>query len=565
RYNGSFLKKKAVKGTTVTTGALKESQQFFFEAVGAKKRVVEESIFIQVYPPVKIESFTADPLEIMQGEEVTLSWEVVHATSVSIPTYGAQLPGKSLRVPPVASGPIELIVEGHVANDQARAQVSVMVYPHPIVHFFEASRSKVLEGEKMEISWKVENARTVYLWDGGKEVAVPSEGKRIYQLYQTTDYVLRVVDLLGNSEARHKYYTRVSVCQPAKLEHFEVLTPKTNHGGEIQLAWEAPHAQEVWLSWNNLDPIEVTSKQGIKLPAYNDTDEPLEIAYTLSIVDELGNESISPNPQRATVYPTPFWVIYPPSLVQVKEGQTYTLEAKAHHAQKLFVLEGENTEEIKAGSIRLTPHRDTVYKLIAKGFDSQVIISKDIEVRVWPAVKISFFRSNMPFVFEGQHVNLTWEVSGHTDLIIQPGNIKPNGQQLEVQVSDSQAFTLTATNPCDQDHRSITVKVLPPPTLTNLNLPEVPVSLLTTEVQAKPRVFQADFSKVEIKLPVELTFSQYTPIEKELGRSMESLMRWIDFISFVPLAKGINRLRINLLELFQEKKSKLQWKSRIKR
>ncbi|MEO1382850.1 MAG: serine/threonine-protein kinase, partial [Bacteroidota bacterium] len=363
-YNGSFLKKKALAGTTVTTGGLKESQQFFFEAVGAKKRVVEESIFIHVYPPVKIESFTADPLEIMQGEEVTLSWEVVHATSVSIPTYGAQLPGKSLRVPPVASGPIELIVEGHVANDQARAQVSVMVYPHPIVHFFEASRSKVLEGEKMEISWKVENARTVYLWDGGKEVAVPAEGKLIYRLYQTTDYVLRVVDLMGNSEARHKYYSRVSVCQPAKLEHFEVLTPKTNHGGEIQLAWEAPHAQEVWLSWNNLDPIEVTSKQGIKLPAYNDTDEPLEITYTLSIVDELGSESISPNPQRATVYPTPFWVIYPPSLVQVKEGQTYTLEAEAHYAQKLFVLEGENTEEIKAGSIRLTPHRDTVYKLM---------------------------------------------------------------------------------------------------------------------------------------------------------------------------------------------------------
>jgi len=246
----------------------------------------------------------------------------------------------------------------------------------------------------------------------------------------------------------------------------------------------------------------------------------------------------------------------------VKEGQTYTLEAKAHYAQKLFVLEGENTEEIKAGSIRLTPHRDTVYKLIAKGFDSQVIISKDIEVRVWPAVKISFFRSNMPFVFEGQHVNLTWEVSGHTDLVIQPGNIKPNGQQLEVQVSDSQAFTLTAANPCDQDHRAITVKVLPPPTLTNLNLPEVPVSLLTTEVQAEPRVFQVDFSKVEIELPVELTFSPARSFSRDKEFSFSRLRKILDLISFVPVIKNIPISQFNLTQLFNEFRS--TWKNILK-
>lgn len=147
---------------------------------------VTKHVTLSVTPPKPQITFMASPRSIGEGEQATLSWSVLNATSVSIDhSIGDRPVSGSTSVSPAATTTYRLTATG--PGGTSTAQVTITVVPAPVIAFF-ATPSSITPGSTSTLVWTVTDATLVVIDNGIG--AQPPNGAIEVRPSATTTYVL---------------------------------------------------------------------------------------------------------------------------------------------------------------------------------------------------------------------------------------------------------------------------------------------------------------------------------------------------------------------------------------
>lgn len=270
--------------------------------------------------PLKIHSFTALPLQVMQGGTVTLSWDVQpnYDQIILSRRQGDQVPINESVQPKEAVGSVIVtplppqttyVLEVRRNNGTSKKlEVTIDVTtpppsPKPSISYFKVEPDKIHEGESVLLSWKTAGATRTLLDPGSMEIP-PYEHTRNIPLDKDTAFTLRVI---GQNPQDFVEKTIKVTAAPKDTCIAEILSlgidRKTVYEGDkVKVVWQTRYAKTVTLDYDKGSLGEMPRKSGsIELPM--PIKEP--ITLTLKAVDSLGNSIaqqlvITPQPRPVT-------------------------------------------------------------------------------------------------------------------------------------------------------------------------------------------------------------------------------------------------------------------------
>ncbi len=128
------------------------------------------SVIVIVTPPstISVSSFTSSPVTIRAGEQSTLQWNVIGATSVSIDhDVGDSLPLQgTATVTPTVETTYTLTATGSSNTVTASVKVSVIAAGTPVISSFTASPPAITAGGNSFLEWNVTGANSLSLDNG---------------------------------------------------------------------------------------------------------------------------------------------------------------------------------------------------------------------------------------------------------------------------------------------------------------------------------------------------------------------------------------------------------------
>ena len=142
--------------------------------------------------PPTIVSFVANPSQITAGAVSTLTWQVEHATSVSISSLGTVGSAGSQGVSPAATTTYTLTATNSGGQATGTATVTVLL-PASILSF-TATPSTITAGQTVTLSWTTSNATTAKIYNIGP---VSPNGSLQVNPTVTTTYTLYVSGATG--------------------------------------------------------------------------------------------------------------------------------------------------------------------------------------------------------------------------------------------------------------------------------------------------------------------------------------------------------------------------------
>jgi len=156
---------------------------------------VSDTVTVTVLEPLpEILSFAASATEIIDGESIALSWEVVDADLVMItPGIGSVDAIGEMTVTPTEDTTYTLTATNARGSDTA--DLDIEVFPRLAILSFEAEPAQISPGQTSRLSWQVENSASVTLSGVAGEQA-PS-GFIDVMPDETTDYTLTATGALG--------------------------------------------------------------------------------------------------------------------------------------------------------------------------------------------------------------------------------------------------------------------------------------------------------------------------------------------------------------------------------
>ncbi len=150
-------------------------------------------------PAPVIQNFWASPTSVEKGKQVTLTWSVYGADSVSIDHgVGTVSSSGSTKVYPFVTTIYKLaaVSSGGTVNASDQVFVFAQSYSMPVINYFAANPSTIPQGGATVLSWKVSNAGNVTL--SGRGTVASSGSLRVYPAGPTT-YVLEASNNAGYS------------------------------------------------------------------------------------------------------------------------------------------------------------------------------------------------------------------------------------------------------------------------------------------------------------------------------------------------------------------------------
>ncbi len=159
-----------------------------------------------------IDSFTATPASVSQGNKTTLAWSIVGATSISIDNGVGDVTGKSsVEVTPSVTTTYQIKAQGTDAASFSTARATVTVtaaVPAPVISSFSANPPAISNGGAATLSWTVANATSLQIDNGVGDVTGTTSTTVMPQA--TTTYTLRAAGAGGQVTAT----TTVSLVAP---------------------------------------------------------------------------------------------------------------------------------------------------------------------------------------------------------------------------------------------------------------------------------------------------------------------------------------------------------------
>jgi hypothetical protein len=276
---------------------------------------------IQVTPSTssaipEITSFSVNPAVITMGQQATLVWNVVNATSVGIePLIGGVPDSGSEAVTPASTTAYKLTASN--AYGTATATVTVTVNPTstpPVATGFSVSPAVITAGQSATLQWSVTGADTVNIQpDIGN---VPASGSEPISPGSTTTYILTASNAAGiitssttlsvvaylppnSTYFGYPVYPAPGTVGLPVIASFAAYPPVIAYGESSTLSWDVNGASIVTINQGigQVQPID-----SITVTPYNTT------YYTLTATNSTGSSYAS---TTITVYPVNSYPTYP--------------------------------------------------------------------------------------------------------------------------------------------------------------------------------------------------------------------------------------------------------------
>jgi hypothetical protein len=197
----------------------------------------QRQVTVEVATPPTINSFSAAPDIIQQGQTTSLQWNVSDAAGVTIDGVPVNPASGSLPVSPNATRTYTIIATGGGCSPQQRqATVTVTVNPCPAIDFFSASPPDVTAGGTSTLQWSVSNASAVTI--NGSPVG--ASGSMPVTPGSTTSYRLVAQSASGGCDIEQTVTVTVTACAAPEIMSF-TANPSSmaqGAGGLVRLAWQ---------------------------------------------------------------------------------------------------------------------------------------------------------------------------------------------------------------------------------------------------------------------------------------------------------------------------------------
>lgn len=420
----------------------------------------------------KIRSFLALPSRVAAGESFTLRWVTEDSVAVEIERDGIWLPGtldRSGQLDQTISADTHYLLRTFNSAGLGIERDLVVSIGLPVVLGFKAEPRNVAPSSPVSLSWEVDGGSAVLIRDPvGQEISACSST----DLEQVQDgscsfsgpdelgiYVYELV-VRTASEDEVRAQTTVHVVNGPTIDYFEISESEIDLGDLVTLSWEVgadPAGVEPTLS--------LTDDRGT---SYSLSEQNSNRASLDLILEGLGTYTFTltaatPGTERVektvgvTVYPIPtVRLSASPDPFDPDVDDALTLTWSSENASSLTIWEldddgqpmtpalfvAADEAERASGSLELLPSRSTTYAAVVSNRRGTVA-----EARVAPDVlgpEIISFEADPSDVLRGGHATLRWKTTRAASVSVNGESGLPTEGELEVAISSTTNFTLTA-------------------------------------------------------------------------------------------------------------------------
>ncbi len=313
---------------------------------------------------VIIQQFSANPATILPGQQSTLTWVIMNATSATIsPGVGNVDPHTgSVSVSPSATTTYTLSATG--ANGTINQSVTVTVGPapagNPQILRFEANPVSITPGQSSTLSWTTTGASTVTISGLGNE---PLNGSATVTPQQTTTYTLTATSSDGKSVTAPVTVIVAPLNVPQILT-FVANPPVIDAGTSTKLCWQVTGATNITITpdvGTNLNPNDCATVT----PQTTTT-------YTLTATNAAGQ--IQAN-TTVTVGAVRILSFTADPVFSTAAGSPVTLAWTTQNATSVIIVGNElQPQNLQPnGSLVIHPITNTTYTLTAYGPSGQTV------------------------------------------------------------------------------------------------------------------------------------------------------------------------------------------------
>ncbi|MGB8260659.1 MAG: hypothetical protein WCE75_09925 [Terracidiphilus sp.] len=189
---------------------------------------------VTVSAPPAIDSFTATPTAITDGQTSTLSWVVSDSVAtITIDNGVGTVTGNSISVQPTNSTTYTMTA-ANLAGAVVTAQATVNVVLAPKIVSFIATPSEIGAGQNSTLGWSVIGATNLSIDNG---IGAVSGSSIQVSPASTTTYTLTASNVGSSLTATSKASTRVTVSTnpPPSIASFTAAPPSVGPGGQSAL------------------------------------------------------------------------------------------------------------------------------------------------------------------------------------------------------------------------------------------------------------------------------------------------------------------------------------------
>lgn len=318
----------------------------------------------------KINSFTANEMNISLGDTVILTWDVEDATSIEIlgleKEQEESLEAKgSLEAWPMATTTYVLIATGEGGTSSTSLTVNVDVAGDVSLEYFNASDIAVVIGDTVELSWKTSNAKEVSIigLEKTQEEGLPLCGSIETWPMETTTYVIRVT---GKNDEVVSAAITVNIVEslPAVINSFTASKEEINEGEIVKLEWDVADAVSVTI--NSSD---------VKANGSMDVTPSETTNYELIAV---GTDGVAVSKSiTITVLAGPKITSFTATETTVNKGKLVTLTWTTENTTDCVILTDDGIKLPNRpvnGKISVTPNKTRTYTLVA--YNKEMVTAK---------------------------------------------------------------------------------------------------------------------------------------------------------------------------------------------
>ncbi len=400
------------------------------------------TITVTVNPLPTIDTFTATPGSINNGDTTTLSWTTTNASSASIDKgIGTVAVSGSVDASPLVTTTYTITAVN--AYGTRSAGVTVTVTQLPTVNI-SASPGTITSGASAVLSWNSTNADTVSIDQNIGVVAL--SGSRGVSPAVTTTYTITATNTNGTVTDS----VTVTVGNLPTIDTFSAGPVAVTQGEPSTLTWATTNADSVSID-QGIGSVVGSGSYSVT-PAATTT-------YTLTAANTYGSVTGS---VTVTVGQLPR-VDISNSPDTITEGGTVTLSWTSINADSCSIDSGIGTVAL-SGSVSVTPTVTTIYTITATNASGAATDSVNVTVNNLPSVSIS---ADPGLIVAGSSTMLTWTSSGADSVSLSHGigAVASSGSQ-GVSPSFTTTYTITAANTYGSVADTVTVTVYDVPAVT---------------------------------------------------------------------------------------------------
>jgi len=234
------------------------SISIILHGIGALNSNSFEEDLINVFPKTKLDYFSLNKDKVLEGDDVTINWEVENVSRVELRldelllSHNVDSNIKEYSFTPNLNSAkseikeVRLLLYNLVGDLFDVFTKNIVVLPKPLIHSFNLDKSKILYGEELSISWKVNNYSEIKLINNsGTVVDVTRQNEFLIIIEETTTFQLCVIGLSGTEEFL-SIEKQVDVLHPVEL-NFDSNNNFTIQSLPIILTWTTNHAKSIIL------------------------------------------------------------------------------------------------------------------------------------------------------------------------------------------------------------------------------------------------------------------------------------------------------------------------------